>query len=1148
MLAKLHLDNIVARSSAQRIRQALESLRTGDNNLNEAYDAAMQRITDQHEEDTLVACTVLSWISLAYRPLTVVELQHALATQFQTNLCSKFDVEGIIPEKKLISICCGLVMVEPHGRRIRLGHYTTQEYFDQPRNRMKYFPGAQKEIVKASLRYLSFDAFDKCCTSGNELRRRVGDFPFLKYAAFHWSKHAQASGFSDDLVVIIKEFFQMQGNTASNIQIIRSRDYSIHGTTHSKTLDLFHSQGCSRVLVAAIFGVYPILLAEIEAGADCNLVDLRGRSALSLAAELGHLAVVKGLLEGPFAKNLNMNLPDTDNAWPAIVFAIRGGHEEIVKVMCNTPGVNIDLHTVDRSGWTPFGWALKTPDYNENICQAMIQSPHFNPNSKDSNGSTPLRYALCNGCWGMVREMLFREDIDLEASTEAMSDQKTLWLWAALDRHMDVIEFLLTKLNLKSWFPGAPYYRAHSYIESVKLECFKNASTSAHKSTSFLWKKPGWSPLHLAGFHGLDDVVERILLLNDAGGLDIANKLIDSDYDADYCGYAPLHLAILNGHSSIVKILLDIGCADPNITTHRDLVRVSDEYFDEHGCEYTPLTLAVQLEDKPDILEYLLRCPTIESSKKCSQGLFLKYNEERKCHMYFLTPPARNTVTTSSGPRPGSERKVYVSKKRGPELWRTPLEISVCLGNEKYTKMLLADERLVPSNELHIAIATSNLNLMQILLADERFNPNMLTKDFHPWNFFFKEMWGARTLSQAVYIYLSSKADDSGEKDNHEVTSSEAWEILQALLDFPSLDVNFSPSLASLLLKEAAESKDKVARERMLRVLKTIMRDPRFSLDCHMAPHSIKGLQIPLIYQAIAFDDFDIVRLILEYMRDNQLITVEHTKVDDYDIEQTVNTPLLDYRSFAAFAKLHIYTNAMRAITELNPGINSWLECNSYPLFQIMNNLFYESVNSDSPSIPIWCKIGKWDMYTSRHMFNEPLMHLYTWLLERMKSKPSAADLDMVLDSHNLSAFKALIASNRVAPQEGEGTEEGLLLHRLIRKIEKHQLAVSGRYHPSRCDQCRILENILKVLLEWTDFDANLADIHGRTPLSYAAGCGNKDLVTQLLQRAGVDPIHRDHTGATPREWALRNDHPEIVELLAQYQIYDPDSWMLDDD
>jgi hypothetical protein len=114
LLAKLHMDSLASKSNRRAIRSALESL---PSEVNATYDEAMDRIKRQTKDDRKLAERVLSWITHAHRPLSISELQHALAVSPEmTNM----DSEAIEDEVILMSVCAGLVVIDETSNTIRL--------------------------------------------------------------------------------------------------------------------------------------------------------------------------------------------------------------------------------------------------------------------------------------------------------------------------------------------------------------------------------------------------------------------------------------------------------------------------------------------------------------------------------------------------------------------------------------------------------------------------------------------------------------------------------------------------------------------------------------------------------------------------------------------------------------------------------------------------------------------------------------------------------------------------------------------------------------------------------------------------------------------------------------------------------------------
>ena len=77
----------------------------------------MKRIEAQHPSHAALAMRILSWLIYARRSLTTEELQHALS---MSSNGFKFDLEKVVSEDTLVTVCCGLVSVEETGHLVRL--------------------------------------------------------------------------------------------------------------------------------------------------------------------------------------------------------------------------------------------------------------------------------------------------------------------------------------------------------------------------------------------------------------------------------------------------------------------------------------------------------------------------------------------------------------------------------------------------------------------------------------------------------------------------------------------------------------------------------------------------------------------------------------------------------------------------------------------------------------------------------------------------------------------------------------------------------------------------------------------------------------------------------------------------------------------
>ena len=151
LLAKLHMDSLQRQPHRKAVRSALENL---PKELNDTFHDAMLRIQNQDQESVKLAHNVLAWTVNTYRPLTMREMQHALA--IQPNYF-EHDEEAIIDDDLIISVCLGLVTKDRTITELRLIHYSAQKYLENWH--LSLIPNPHQLIASACLTYLSYQFY-----------------------------------------------------------------------------------------------------------------------------------------------------------------------------------------------------------------------------------------------------------------------------------------------------------------------------------------------------------------------------------------------------------------------------------------------------------------------------------------------------------------------------------------------------------------------------------------------------------------------------------------------------------------------------------------------------------------------------------------------------------------------------------------------------------------------------------------------------------------------------------------------------------------------------------------------------------------------------------------------------------------------------
>ncbi|KAJ7595728.1 hypothetical protein C8J56DRAFT_775590, partial [Mycena floridula] len=111
LLAALHMDSLLHHANPRSFKRALGNL---PNTLNGTYDEALDRIKAQSEVSRNLALQIISWITMSFRPLSLVELQHALAIPeaVEEGMQDLDDNSDLLSDPNvMLSSCAGLVTI-----------------------------------------------------------------------------------------------------------------------------------------------------------------------------------------------------------------------------------------------------------------------------------------------------------------------------------------------------------------------------------------------------------------------------------------------------------------------------------------------------------------------------------------------------------------------------------------------------------------------------------------------------------------------------------------------------------------------------------------------------------------------------------------------------------------------------------------------------------------------------------------------------------------------------------------------------------------------------------------------------------------------------------------------------------------------------
>ena len=490
---------IVAKSkkegaSSKKISQEIEKTPGG---LNDLYEQILRRIEDQRR-----GAQLMQWICFALRPLSLEELRYAMVVDITNDFASLEDCQGSVDfaendeqmEKIVNSLSGGLAETvnSESQRTVRFIHQSVKDYltggglqklgtsFFHDVNHylsQSHLPTLDTSLA-GNLVGLAHFRISRSCVKYLTLEEVVGEmkritcypresrsidregtinrFPFLDYTV-KWASHAE-----------IVEELQIPQSDLLHLSRWPSGDLieSIRVDNYGKWIAPW------RTLLgnASQFGLVSVIKAMFisDVSFDCNERDCYNRTPLSWAAEAGHEAVVRLLIDQPGVENdskgewgrsplswaaargheavvkLLIDHPDVQknsrDRWgrSPLALAAWAGHEAVVQLLIDQPGVENDSKGI--WGETPLLWAARNG--HEAVVQLLIDQPDVQKNSRDEDGRTPLARALINGHEAVARMLINQPDVEKDSRDEG---GKTPLAWALIGGHEAVVRMLIER-------------------------------------------------------------------------------------------------------------------------------------------------------------------------------------------------------------------------------------------------------------------------------------------------------------------------------------------------------------------------------------------------------------------------------------------------------------------------------------------------------------------------------------------------------------------------------------------------------------------------------------------------------------------------------------------------------------------------------
>ncbi|KAJ6183623.1 hypothetical protein N7519_004924 [Penicillium mononematosum] len=523
LLAQLYFESLIGRRSAKSTRTVLKEFSDGANEYayDKAYDNAMSRIQGQLREQTELAIQTLSWLTCARRPLTSLELQHALAIEKGE---SSLDEENMPEIEDILAVCAGLVTVEDESGIIRLVHYTTQEYLERKKDVL--LPSAENEISMLCVTYISFDIFGSgICESDEAFEERLESHPFYPYVVRHWGDHVGVTRIlHPDVINFLKDQARIDASEQTRLVVKHSipNNWSQNFPREMTGLHL-----------AALYGIEEAVSYFLQ---HQHPVDMRyngGRTPLQCAISRGHLNLIQLLLAHGADPKGNGDLNNDPLSSAAAL-----GHEDIVRLFLER---GVDVNTPPGSDRS----ALIAACGKGRIHTAeILLNSGANIDAESQLFGNPLEAAAVAGHWELVTLLLEK---GADPNSQESEIEPALQAASASGRE-DMVQILLNHhadINRQGGAYGTALIAAcingHEQITRILLD---NGANPNSENGAFN------SALRAASMNGNQQIVQMLL---DSG----------ANINAEHERGTALMAAVAKGQCHIAKMLLENG-ADPN--------------------------------------------------------------------------------------------------------------------------------------------------------------------------------------------------------------------------------------------------------------------------------------------------------------------------------------------------------------------------------------------------------------------------------------------------------------------------------------------------------------------------------------------------------------------------------------------------------
>ena len=304
------MDAVLSEATIYQRRQALRKMTNGLG-LQDAYSTTLNRIRQQGGSKARLGMEVLMWISRCERAMKSEELCNALGVELGAE---DINIRNVPSIRTVLGCTLGLVRIDQNTSRLRLLHYTLQEYLGQ---HPTLFVTAHSMMAEICLTYLNFKSI-RALPPNYSITWSPATF--LEYATCFWGTHAARKVTEPVNSLAVRLLGEYENHVSASI-LWRKNIGSWYDREDS---------GISGLHCIAYWGITEIAITMLETKRwDVNARDSRGKTPLMWAIRYGNDRMVELLLEH---ENIRPNIV-THKGRTAFSFAAKLGKEYAAKLL-----------------------------------------------------------------------------------------------------------------------------------------------------------------------------------------------------------------------------------------------------------------------------------------------------------------------------------------------------------------------------------------------------------------------------------------------------------------------------------------------------------------------------------------------------------------------------------------------------------------------------------------------------------------------------------------------------------------------------------------------------------------------------------------------------------------------------------------------